>query len=270
MQTRRRMHHPRPACHEAPSAFAANAYISATSAMTFAVGLPAPPTPSRDVSSALLRRTMTMAQAQLCATVFIECTRGRACQFPNSPGAAARRHRAACPCHCAPRLRWLSTLSLPALDTGTMATGARGITCTMAGADLDARQQRVALRRAGPPSQHVLQRGCQLVAVQGHDPVVVIACMPHSVSMYSHCAPVTAPYSRAHAWRKGRRNTHMMLTCCGATWQTPWLARLGSAEARHGDIRSWAAVLRVLCQGQNCAPPAPHMQRILCCRCMTL
>ncbi len=49
MPMRGRMHHPRSACHEAPSAFAANAYMSATSAMTFAVGLPARHTPTHNV-----------------------------------------------------------------------------------------------------------------------------------------------------------------------------------------------------------------------------
>ncbi len=80
----------------------------------------------------------------------------------------------------------------------------RGITCAVAGADLDARQQRIALRRVGAPGQHVLQRGRQLVAVQGHNPVVVVACVPHSVSKYCHIAPASlrAPHhaSRAAGW----------------------------------------------------------------------
>ena len=78
------------------------------------------------------------------------------------------------------------------LKTGTVASGARGRTCTMAGANLDTRQQRVALRRIGAPGQHVLQRGRQLVAVQGHDPVVVVACVPHPVSTCGRHRPELA------------------------------------------------------------------------------
>ena len=46
----------------------------------------------------------------------------------------------------------------------------------MTGSDFHASEQRVALRRVRRPGQLVLQRSRQLVAVQRHDAVVVVAC----------------------------------------------------------------------------------------------
>ena len=61
-------------------------------------------------------------------------------------------------------------------------------TAAVPGVDIDAQDERVALRRAGVPRQRVLQRGQELVAVQRYHPVVVVRCCAHRRSHASATA----------------------------------------------------------------------------------
>jgi hypothetical protein len=63
-----------------------------------------------------------------------------------------------------------------------------GLAGSVPGTHVDAREQGVALQRIRVSCQHVLQGGCQLVGVEGHHAVVMVACSkpkPHTVSISS-------------------------------------------------------------------------------------
>ena len=89
--------------------------------------------------------------------------------------------------HSAPRhSHWIMLWRKP-LETwgseGAACRHGRARTAAVAGVHVDAQDERVALRRAGVAGQRVLQRGQELVAVQGHHAVVVVCCRPRPAAL---------------------------------------------------------------------------------------